>query len=124
MRIVKIFFYISQEEQRRRFEERLRVPHKRWKLSYEDFRNRARWQEHVEAAEEMFARTDRPVPWTVIPSEDKRYGRITAMKTIVEHLSHGIDLAPPSLDDTVLAAAIDHLDLAPDLVQSLAGRTD
>ena len=124
MRIVKIFFYISQKEQLRRFEERLRVPHKRWKLSYEDFRNRARWQDYVEAAEEMFERTDRPVPWTVIPSEDKRYGRITAMKMIVEHLSEGIDLAPQALDEAALAAAVDHLDLAPELVRSLAGRTE
>jgi AMP-polyphosphate phosphotransferase len=124
MRIVKIFFFISQEEQLRRFEERLRVPHKRWKLSYEDFRNRARWHDYVEAAEEMFARTDQPAPWTVISSEDKRHGRITAMKTIVEQLSAGIDLAPPSLDEAVLAAAVDHLDLEPDLVRSLAGRTD
>jgi len=124
VRIVKTFFFISQEEQLRRFEERLRVPHKRWKLSYEDFRNRARWKDYVQAAEEMFARTDRPVPWTVIASEDKRYGRITAMKTIVDHLSEGIDLAPPSLDEAVLAAALDHLELAPELVRSLAGRTE
>ena len=124
VRIVKIFFFISQEEQLRRFEERLRVPHKRWKLSYEDFRNRARWKDYVEAAEEMFARTDRPVPWSVIPSEDKRYGRITAMKTIVEHLSKGLDLAPPSVDEAVLAAALEHLELAPEIVRSLAGRTE
>jgi AMP-polyphosphate phosphotransferase len=124
MRLVKIFFYVSQAEQLRRFEERLRVPHKRWKLSYEDFRNRARWGEYVEAAEEMFARTDRPAPWTVIPSENKRYGRITAIRTIVDQLSAGIDLAPPSLDEAVLAAAIDHLDLAPELVRNLAGRTE
>lgn len=124
MRIVKIFFFISQQEQLRRFEERLRVPHKRWKLSYEDFRNRARWGDYVEAAEEMFARTDRPAPWTVISSEDKRYGRITAMKTIARHLSAGVDLAPPSLDEAVLTAAIDHFDLAPDLVRNLAGRTE
>jgi AMP-polyphosphate phosphotransferase len=124
MRIVKIFFFISQDEQLRRFEERLRVPHKRWKLSYEDFRNRARWQDYVEAAEEMFARTDQPASWTIVPSEDKRYGRITAIKAIVEQLSAGIDLAPPSLDEAVIAAAVDQFDLAPDFVRGLAGRTD
>ena len=124
MRIVKVFLYISPEEQLRRFEARLRVPHKRWKLSYEDFRNRAHWQEYVEAAEEMFARTERPVPWSVIPSEDKRYGRIAAMRTIVEQLSAGVDLTPPTLDEVVIEAAIEHLDLAPDLVRSLGGRTD
>lgn len=124
MRIVKVFLYISPDEQLRRFEARLRVPHKRWKLSYEDFRNRAHWQEYVEAAEEMFARTERPVPWSVIPSEDKRYGRIAAMRTIVEQLSAGVDLTPPTLDEVVIEAAIEHLDLAPDLVRSLGGRTD
>lgn len=124
MRIVKVFLYISPDEQLRRFEARLRVPHKRWKLSYEDFRNRAHWQEYVEAAEEMFARTERPVPWSVIPSEDKRYGRVAAMRTIVEQLSAGVDLTPPTLDEVVIEAAIEHLDLAPDLVRSLGGRTD
>jgi AMP-polyphosphate phosphotransferase len=121
IRMVKIFFYISQQEQLRRFEARLRVPHKRWKLSHEDFRNRRRWQDYLGAAKGMFMRTDRPVPWTIIPSENKRYGRIAAMRVIVDHLSEGVDLDPPSLDDSALAAAIDHFDLAPDLVRRLAG---
>ena len=123
-RIVKIFFYISQEEQLRRFEDRMRDPLKRWKLSYEDFRNRAKWGDYVAAAEEMFARTEKAAPWTVLSSEDKLSGRIAAITAIVEELSRDVDLAPPPLDAALIETARDHLDLAPALVKSLAGRTE
>lgn len=123
LRIVKLFLYISKEEQLRRFEERLRDPLKRWKLSYEDFRNRAKWDAYVEAAEEMFARTEHAAPWTVLSSEDKKSGRIGALKQIVRVLARDVDLAPPALDATLMETARDHFDLAPSLVQSLAGRT-
>jgi polyphosphate kinase 2 (PPK2 family) len=56
-RLVKLFFHISPEEQLARFEERLRNPLKRWKLSYEDFRNRNHWDDYATAIDEMFERT-------------------------------------------------------------------
>ncbi len=123
LRIVKLFLYISKEEQLRRFEERLRDPLKRWKLSYEDFRNRAKWDAYVEAAEEMFARTEKAAPWTVLSSEDKLSGRIKAIEAIVRELSRDVDLSPPALDSALIETARDHLELAPSLVESLAGRT-
>jgi len=123
-RIVKIFFYISQDEQLRRFEDRMRNPLKRWKLSYEDFRNRAKWDDYVAAAEEMFAHTEKAARWTVLSSEDKLSGRIAAIKAIVAELSRGVDLDPPPLDAALIETARDHLDLAPALVKSLAGRTE
>ena len=46
-RLVKLFFHISPEEQLRRFEARLHDPMKRWKLSFEDFRNRRHWDDYV-----------------------------------------------------------------------------
>jgi polyphosphate kinase 2 (PPK2 family) len=123
-RLVKIFLHISAEEQLRRFEARLREPAKRWKLSYEDFRNRARWADYVAAAEEMFARTERHVPWTVVASEDKKAGRIAALEHVVTRLSEGVDLNPPPLDPAVIAATTEHLDLPPGLVESLGGRRE
>jgi polyphosphate kinase 2 (PPK2 family) len=124
-RIVKLFFHISPEVQLRRFEDRLRDPLKRWKLSYEDFRNRKRWDDYAEAIDEMFARTSSPhAPWVLIPSNDKKHGRIAAISEIVRRLGKGVDLSPPTLDETVLSEARAHLDLEPGLVARLSGRTE
>jgi polyphosphate kinase 2 (PPK2 family) len=124
-RLVKLFFHISPDEQLARFEERLRKPIKRWKLTYEDFRNREKWADYENAIDEMFAETstDR-APWTLIPSEHKRYGRIAAMEQIAEALSRGVDLEPARLDRDVIAAADAHMNLEKDLVDSLRARTE
>ena len=58
-RLVKLFFHITADEQLRRFEARLHDPMKRWKLSFEDFRNRRHWDDYVVATEEMLARTSK-----------------------------------------------------------------
>lgn len=124
-RIVKLFFHVSQNEQLARFEERLRDPMKRWKLSYEDFRNRDNWDAYVEAIDEMFAKTSTAgAPWTLVASENKRHARIAALETIVAALGKGVDLSPPALDDRTYHAANDAFDLAPSLVASLAGRSE
>ena len=124
-RIVKLFFHISPEEQLRRFEARLMDPLKRWKLSYEDFRNRKRWDAYTEAIDEMFARTSTShAPWTLIPANDKKHARIAAMTEIVRCLGDGVDLSPPKLDDTVLTEARAHFDLDSSLIARLSGRTE
>jgi polyphosphate kinase 2 (PPK2 family) len=124
-RLVKLFFHISPEEQLRRFEARLNDPLKRWKLSYDDFRNRGHWDEYVAAAEEMFARTSRRnAPWCVVPAEDKKFARIAALTEITARLSRDVDLGPPTLDDAVLNEAQKHLDLDPLQIERLKGRTD
>ena len=123
IRICKFFLHIDPDEQLARFEERVRDPLKRWKLSYEDFRNREKWDAYVEAAEEMFARTDDPAPWTLVAANNKKHARIAVISEVVKRLSKGVDLSPPSLDDAVIEAARAHLDLPPGLVADLAGRT-
>ena len=55
--IAKIFLHITAEEQAKRFRDRLTNPLKRWKLSYEDFRNRDSWKEYTEAIEDMMEKT-------------------------------------------------------------------
>ena len=124
-RLVKIFLHISPEEQLRRFERRLADPLKRWKLSYEDFRNRAKWREHARAIDEMFARTStRHAPWCAVPANDKKHARIAAMEEIAGRLARGVDLSPPALDEAVLREARAHLELPPALLEQLTGRTE
>ncbi len=123
-RVVKIFFHISPDEQLKRLEERIHDPLKRWKLSYEDFRNRSKWEAYEDAINEMFAKTStKRAPWLAIPANDKKYGRITAIEAIVKRLARGVDLSPPTLDDSVVEAAKEHFDLHPSLLESLSGRT-
>ena len=57
VRLVKLFLHITPDEQIRRFRSRLTNPLKRWKLSYEDFRNCARWKDYEAAIEDMMQRT-------------------------------------------------------------------
>ncbi|WP_217355934.1 polyphosphate kinase 2 family protein [Ruegeria atlantica] len=124
-RIVKLFFHISQEEQMRRFTERLTNPMKRWKLTYEDFRNREKWDVAEVAVDEMLARTSTEVaPWHVIPSNNKKYARITAMKAIVDAFSKGVDLNSQHLDRRTLEAAGAALDVDQSLIDSLRARTE
>jgi polyphosphate kinase 2 (PPK2 family) len=123
-RVVKIFFHISPDEQLKRLEERIHDPLKRWKLSYEDFRNRSKWKEYSNAIDDMFEATStKRSPWLAIPANDKKYARITAIDAIVKRLAKGVDLSPPSLDDSVLEAAQEHIELHPSLLESLSGRT-
>lgn len=105
-RILKFFLHITPEEQLKRFEKRLMDPLKRWKLSYEDFRNRGKWREYEEAIEEMLQKTSTGyAPWTLVPANSKQTARIDIMETIVEELSEDVDLSPRALDATVLEAA-------------------
>lgn len=125
IRIVKLFLHIDPDEQLRRFERRLLDPLKRWKLSYEDFRNRGNWDAYAAAIDEMFERTHTPeAPWTAIPANDKKFARIAAMDEIVRTLGKGIDLSPPELEANVLDQARRHFELPAAIITGLSGRTD
>ncbi len=106
MRLVKIFLHITADEQMRRFRSRLGDPLKRWKLSYEDFRNRGRWHDYEEAIEDMMHKTStHRAPWHLIPANDKPFARLAALRIIADRLSKGVSLSPRPLDPKVLAAA-------------------
>jgi hypothetical protein len=60
----------------------------------------------------------------VVAANDKKMGRISAIEEIVDRLGEGVDLSPPSLDESVLRAANDHFELPPSLLESLRGRTE
>ncbi|MDK3018304.1 polyphosphate kinase 2 family protein [Pseudodonghicola flavimaris] len=122
VRLVKLFFHISPEVQRARFEERLRNPLKRWKLTMEDFRNRDHWAATEAAVNEMFARTSWDfAPWQVVAADQKKFARVDAIRRILEVLSDGVDLAPPPLDPALIDRARGSLNLEPELVAGLRG---
>lgn len=125
VRLIKLFFHISPDEQLARFRARLCNPIKQWKLSLEDFRNRDRWDDYAAATDEMFARTSsEAAPWHLIPANNKLYGRIAAIRTIVERLSHDVDLSPPTLDENVLRAAQKHMDVPPQFLSRPGDKMD
>ncbi|MFK8112529.1 MAG: polyphosphate:AMP phosphotransferase [Rubripirellula sp.] len=85
--VCKYWLHITQDEQLRRFEERKTIPHKRWKLTEEDWRNREKWDEYEAAVNDMIQRTNTSLaPWTIVPANDKYTARIHVLDTVCEHL--------------------------------------
>lgn len=85
--LFKFWLHISAEEQLRRFQARAAVLYKQWKLTDEDWRNRAKWQQYFDAVNDMLLKTSLPnAPWTVVPSQDKNFGRVFTLETIVNKL--------------------------------------
>ena len=97
--LVKIYLHITKDVQLARFRARFRDPLKRWKLSPEDLRNRDRWDEYEVAVEEMFRRTStEDNPWTVIPSNNKKYSRLAVIECVVRRLAESVELTLPTLE--------------------------
>jgi polyphosphate kinase 2 (PPK2 family) len=114
IRLVKIFLHITPEEQVRRFRDRLTNPLKRWKLSYEDFRNRARWDDYVDAIEQMMAETSsRDAPWYLVPANNKKYARLAALHILIDQLGRGVSLEPRPIDPAVAKEASRLFDVPP-----------
>lgn len=89
--IVKVWLEISDAEQLARFTERERDPLKRWKLTDEDWRNRARRSEYEDAADRMLDTTSTDeAPWDVIPAEHKHYARAVVLETIIARIEEGM----------------------------------
>jgi polyphosphate kinase 2 len=81
--LVKYWMSLSDEEQERRFLERIDNPGKRWKLSPMDLQARARWVDYAEAKDEMFSFTDiKEAPWYVVDANDKKCARLN----LISHL--------------------------------------
>lgn len=88
---VKIFLHITKEEQLHRFRRREADPYKHWKINDEDWRNRKKWDEHGEAAEEMFERTSTaPAPWEVMGANYKWATRVKTVRIVVDRLQKAL----------------------------------
>ena len=93
----KYWFSVSDEEQQRRFRDRLDDPMRRWKLSPMDLESITHWEDYSRAKDEMFVHTDIPeAPWHVLESDDKRSARINMITHLLSTVSY-TDVKPPSL---------------------------
>ncbi|HTY02890.1 MAG TPA: polyphosphate kinase 2 [Rhodocyclaceae bacterium] len=87
--LIKFWFSVSREEQRRRFKERKVHPLKQWKLSPIDLASLDKWQEYTRAKEAMFFYTDTAdAPWTVIKSDCKKRARLNALRYVLHRLPY------------------------------------
>ncbi len=91
MIVIKLWMHMSHEEQLRRFERRRDDPLKSWKLTAEDWRNREKRSQYHDAVSDMLRLTNGPLaPWDVISSENKRYGRVEVIETVIRRMEEGM----------------------------------
>ena len=89
--IAKFWLHISSEEQLSRFTARENNPYKRFKLTADDWRNRAQRQAYYEAVDEMLIRTSTThAPWTVVPANSKRHARVMVVETLADAMAAAV----------------------------------
>ncbi len=89
--LVKFWIHVSEDEQLERFQARAADPLKSWKITDDDWRNREKRPEYLEALEEMFERTDHPdAPWQLVEGDSKRYARVKIIETLNAEIERGM----------------------------------
>ena len=96
--LIKYWFSVSDKEQEARFQDRIKDPTKRWKLSPMDLNSRARWVEYSKAKDEMFAHTDiKQAPWYVVNADNKKCARLNCIRHLLSMIPFE-DLTPEPID--------------------------
>jgi polyphosphate:AMP phosphotransferase len=91
--LVKYWVHISQDEQLRRFKDREKARYKQWKLTDEDWRNRAKWADYERAVNDMVERTSTSrAPWALIEGNDKYFARLKVLKTACSSIKKAISV--------------------------------
>ena len=86
--VIKYWLAIDKKEQLERFEAREDTPHKQFKLTDDDWRNRDKWSDYVQSAADMLARTNtKDAPWTIIATNEKRQARLDVLDHAIDQLS-------------------------------------
>jgi polyphosphate kinase 2 (PPK2 family) len=89
--LIKFWLHIDKNEQLARFNDRKKNPYKRWKITEEDWRNRAKWDQYKLAVDEMLFRTSTSyAPWTIVKSNSKWYARIQTLETVIQAIEKNI----------------------------------
>jgi polyphosphate kinase len=92
--LIKYWFSVNDEEQERRFQERMRNPIKRWKLSAMDIQSREHWVDYSRAKDEMFAQTDTKIsPWYVVNADSKKRARLNCIRHLLQQVAYH-DMTP------------------------------
>ncbi|APX75285.1 polyphosphate kinase 2 [Achromobacter insolitus] len=107
--LIKFWFSVSQEEQRRRFLQRKVHPLKQWKLSPVDLASLDKWDDYTRAKEAMFAHTDTAdAPWVVVKSDCKKRARLNAMRYVLSRLPYEGKSSDPmmALDSLIVGRAL------------------
>jgi polyphosphate kinase 2 len=96
--LIKYWFSVSDEEQERRFQQRLGDPTRRWKLSPMDLKSRERWLDYSKAKDDMFAHTDiKESPWWVVDADVKRHARLNCISHLLSMIPYE-DLTPEPIE--------------------------
>lgn len=84
-RILKFFLHLSEEEQRKRFLDRIDEPEKNWKFSQADIEERKFWKQYMQAYEDCLSATSTKIaPWYVVPADDKENARLIVSRIILD----------------------------------------
>lgn len=84
-RVVKFFLHLSEEEQRKRFLDRIDEPDKNWKFSLDDITERKFWPQYMQAYEECMSATSTEIaPWYVVPADDKENARLIISEIVLD----------------------------------------
>lgn len=119
--LIKYWFSVGDDEQERRFQDRIRDPTKRWKLSPMDLQSRSRWMEYSRAKDAMFASTDiKQAPWFVVEADDKRRARLNCIRHLLNVIPYEdltpspIKLPPRQKDDGYVRPPLSDQTFVPD----------
>lgn len=96
--LIKYWFSVSEEEQEKRFNARIKDPTKRWKLSPMDLKSREYYVEYSKAKDEMFSYTDTKIsPWYMVDADNKKRARLNCIHHLLSRIPYK-DLTPESIE--------------------------
>jgi len=97
IQIIKYWFSVSDEEQERRFKQRIKDPVRRWKISEMDLKSREKWAEYSMAKDEMFKHTDiKQAPWFVVRADNKKRARLNVIAHLLGQIPYD-ELKDPNI---------------------------
>jgi polyphosphate kinase 2 len=124
IRLLKYWISVSDEEQERRFRDRLEDPARRWKLSPMDLESRSRWVEYSQAKDRMFEYTStNDSPWWVVEGDDKRRARLNCIAHLISQFEYTelpastLELEPRELGELYVRPPYSNQRFVPDLYE-------
>jgi len=97
--VLKFFLNVSKEEQGRRFQERATQPEKNWKFSAADMKERERWDDYMNAYDDLFNHTSTEwAPWYIVPADNKWFTRMSVAAVLYNTMKN-LNLAYPAVSE-------------------------